>query len=592
MIVLDRPIAGGIACDEMGLGKTVETLALIIANPSPVPHDMKCHEHVNRRKNVEKAVFGWFECICGESGDAKSFGYSTADDHPWIQCIRCNTWSHQRCNGKHQLSLERFMCTGCVATSITDCQPIYAKTTLIVCPASILSQWESEIERHVTPGSLKVMKYLGQPQPVGSKVFVATTPYDIARADIVLTTYDVLRQDLYRNPDKMQMRSLRYNKRYDIIPTPLTSIRFWRIVVDEAQMVESSTAKATEMALKIDAVNRWCVTGTPISRGLEDLYGLMCFLKVEPYAHKFWWNRLIQMPLEEADGNSLALVRLLNLLKPKHGGIMWRSMKKYVQNELQIPRQEIQITKLEFSKIEKHFYDRQHHACEGAARQTLPNSILSLSSDLTEPKFDGNMQNTKRNSFRDRPLTKREERKVLLPLLRLRQACVHPQIGAGGIRSLSQVKTPMSMVEILHVLIGKAKVEAEDSQRILLSNLNGLAGLKILQSMNAEAVTYYRKVLSIAKENKSFINADKLQMLHAMHNLLYLLESEGRNIGRTIQDSYLKSSITKMREEYLQDAFNRLAGAKYEMQNLHQSSLKIVTKFSQEKSRAKGMLFC
>lgn len=135
--------------------------------------------------------------------------------------------------------------------------------------------------------------------------------------------------------------------RYEVVPTPLTRLRWWRVVLDEAQMVESSTAKAAEMALKLSTVHRsgpawlasslpgvwatltptcgvqsatavwwpllcivppvtwllqdappprslvafcvwcfnmhacrWCVTGTPISRGLEDVQGLMAFLKV------------------------------------------------------------------------------------------------------------------------------------------------------------------------------------------------------------------------------------------------------------------------------------------------------------------------
>ncbi len=46
-------------------------------------------------------------------------------------------------------------------------------------------------------------------------------------------------------------------RRYEVVPTPLTRLRWWRVVLDEAQMVESSTAKATEMALKLDTVHRW-----------------------------------------------------------------------------------------------------------------------------------------------------------------------------------------------------------------------------------------------------------------------------------------------------------------------------------------------
>ena len=43
------------------------------------------------------------------------------------------------------------------------------------------------------------------------------------------------------------------------MPTPLTRLHWWRVCLDEAQMVESSTAKAAEMALKLQTVHRWWV---------------------------------------------------------------------------------------------------------------------------------------------------------------------------------------------------------------------------------------------------------------------------------------------------------------------------------------------
>ena len=36
---------------------------------------------------------------------------------------------------------------------------------------------------------------------------------------------------------------MRYEKRYVALPSPLTAVLFWRICLDEAQMVESTTAK-------------------------------------------------------------------------------------------------------------------------------------------------------------------------------------------------------------------------------------------------------------------------------------------------------------------------------------------------------------
>lgn len=43
----------------------------------------------------------------------------------------------------------------------------------------------------------------------------------------------------------------------------------------------------------------------------------------------------------------------------------------------------------------------------------------------------------------------------------------------------------------------RARLEAEDAQRVLLGALNGLAGLMLLDGKGAEAVATFREVLSI-----------------------------------------------------------------------------------------------
>ena len=75
------------------------------------------------------------------------------------------------------------------------------------------------------------------------------------------------------------------------------------------------------------------------------------------------------------------------------------------------------------------------------------------------------------------------------------------QVGAGGIKSLAGSHTVMSMDAILESLVGKARVEAEESQRLLLAALNGIAGLMILQEENAEAVAVYRQALNLGKSH-------------------------------------------------------------------------------------------
>ena len=93
-------------------------------------------------------------------------------------------------------------------------------------------------------------------------------------------------------------RTTSYCLLLQVIPTPLTRLCWWRVCLDEAQMVETSTAKAAEMAGKLAARHRWCITGTPLSRGLEDLYGLLFFLRTGPLQERFWWNRVCQRPYE------------------------------------------------------------------------------------------------------------------------------------------------------------------------------------------------------------------------------------------------------------------------------------------------------
>lgn len=160
-------------------------------------------------------------------------------------------------------------------------QPVPCRTTLIVCPASILPQWREEISKHTLSGALKVLRYPG----VASSYI---SPRELATYDIILASYEKLRSELYHVTSQEFFKKLRHPKRFGSLPSPLTALQWWRvsdlcpllggvakfllilqICLDEAQMVESKTSKAAEMMQKLTAVNRWCVTGTPVHRDLR-----------------------------------------------------------------------------------------------------------------------------------------------------------------------------------------------------------------------------------------------------------------------------------------------------------------------------------
>jgi E3 ubiquitin-protein ligase SHPRH len=106
------------------------------------------------------------------------------------------------------------------AQVVSDCG-----TTLVVVPTPIRQQWRDEILRHLRPGALKLLEYHGQPQPGTSRPAGCAglgdgrvvTAAELAAADIVLTTYDVLRADLCHQPQlEQQERALRRPKRYQV----------------------------------------------------------------------------------------------------------------------------------------------------------------------------------------------------------------------------------------------------------------------------------------------------------------------------------------------------------------------------------------
>jgi E3 ubiquitin-protein ligase SHPRH len=63
-------------------------------------------------------------------------------------------------------------------------------------------------------------------------------------------------------------------------------------------MVESSKTSVTEMAMRLNAQHHWCIIGTPIQHKLDDLFGLLRFLRTNPFDMYRWWVDIITGPYE------------------------------------------------------------------------------------------------------------------------------------------------------------------------------------------------------------------------------------------------------------------------------------------------------
>ncbi|KAM0344159.1 hypothetical protein ACHAPU_007881 [Fusarium lateritium] len=169
--------------------------------------------------------------------------------------------------------------------------PRQCSATLVVVPKSILLGWETQIDRHTVNGTIKYITYHGSAR------------YDqipkLVEYDVILTTYETLRQDFASREQKQT----------------LYSHKWYRIILDEAHRIRSRSSQIYEAAIAISRLSqaRWCLTGTPIHNSLDNYGTLLSFLQVTNLDEKKAFDRLITTPFTK--NRPGALDRLQDLVR-------------------------------------------------------------------------------------------------------------------------------------------------------------------------------------------------------------------------------------------------------------------------------------
>lgn len=136
-----------------------------------------------------------------------------------------------------------------------------SKATLIVAPASLLTQWQSELEKSSKKGTLKVMVWHGQNRVDLEAAIDGDDPMDV-----VITSYGILAAEHAKV--NRSTSSPVYDSKcigYGNICSPTQSFAFavqwFRVVLDEAHNIKSRTSKTAKAVFMLKAARRWALTG-------------------------------------------------------------------------------------------------------------------------------------------------------------------------------------------------------------------------------------------------------------------------------------------------------------------------------------------
>lgn len=309
--------------------------------------------------------------------------------------------------------------------------------TLIITPPGILEQWKREINTHAP--QLKVFHYRGMPPSTAPKKHRDPDMVkELLNYDVVLTTYHVLSREIHY-ANTAPKRDLRRQKQYEPRRSPLVQISWWRCCLDEAQMIESGVSQAATVARVIPRVNAWAVSGTPVRKNVQDLLGLLVFLRLEPFcSSKPLWSRIDAKSFHEIF-STIAL----------------RHTKDQVREELRLPPQKRIVMLVPFTPIEEQNYSHLvQQLCEDCGLSPEGNP-MGGDFDLEDPRIVEKLRGW---------------------LTRLRQTCLHPQVGGRNRRALGRGSAPLRTVdEVLDVMVEQndTLVRTEEREHVLAQVVRG-----------------------------------------------------------------------------------------------------------------------
>ncbi|MDB9538918.1 DEAD/DEAH box helicase [Anabaenopsis tanganyikae CS-531] len=165
-------------------------------------------------------------------------------------------------------------------------QDALVNPTLLVCPTSILGNWEREIKKFAP--NLKVLQHHGDKRLKG-KAFVEA----VKKHNVIITSYSLIHRDM----------------------KILQGVDWQVVVLDEAQNVKNPEAKQSQAVRELKTTFRIALTGTPVENKLQELWSILDFLNPGYLGNRQFFQRRFAIPIEKY-GDTSSLNQLRGLVQP------------------------------------------------------------------------------------------------------------------------------------------------------------------------------------------------------------------------------------------------------------------------------------
>jgi non-specific serine/threonine protein kinase len=170
-------------------------------------------------------------------------------------------------------------------------------TSLIVCPTSVVFNWELEVQKF-TP-SLTTILHAGLKREKNTKSF--------KNYDIILTSYGTMRQDI----------------------TFLKDFNFHYVILDESQKIKNPQSQTAKAARILSANHRLVLTGTPVENNTVELWSQFSFLNPGLLGSLNYFRKAFTLPIERKNDEAAA-----SFLRQMIFPFILRRTKEHVAKEL------------------------------------------------------------------------------------------------------------------------------------------------------------------------------------------------------------------------------------------------------------------